>query len=107
MKDPLIILIVILAIVIVWRGPKTLPQIGRMLGRGVKEARREAAEIKVDIHKDDGTATTNAAPVAPAAAPVAPAAAPVAPAAAPVAPTTPVPGPPGSGAPGPGGPGPA
>src|SRR5664279_4999669 len=100
MKDPLIILIVILAIVIVWRGPKTLPQIGRMLGRGVKEARREAAEIKVDIHKDDGTATTNAAPVAPAAAPVAPAA-------APVAPTTPVPGPPGSGAPGPGGPGPA
>jgi Sec-independent protein translocase protein TatA len=107
MKDPLIILIVILAIVIVWRGPKTLPQIGRMLGRGVKEARREAAEIKVDIHKDDGTATTNAAPVAPAAAPVAPAAAPVAPAAAPVAPTTSVPGPPGSGAPGPGGPGPA
>jgi Sec-independent protein translocase protein TatA len=93
MKDPLIILIVILAIVIVWRGPKTLPQIGRMLGRGVKEARREAAEIKVDIHKDDGAATTNAAPVAPAAAPVAP--------------TTPVPGPPGSGAPGPGGPGPA
>jgi Sec-independent protein translocase protein TatA len=107
MKDPLIILIVILAIVIVWRGPKTLPQIGRMLGRGVKEARREAAEIKVDIHKDDGAATTNAAPVAPAAAPVAPAAAPVAPAAAPVAPTTPVPGPPGSGAPGPGGSGPA
>ena len=51
MKDPLIILIVILAIVIVWRGPKTLPQIGRMLGRGVKEAKREAAEIKVDIHK--------------------------------------------------------
>jgi Sec-independent protein translocase protein TatA len=99
MKDPLIILIVILAIVIVWRGPKTLPQIGRMLGRGVKEARREAAEIKVDIHKD-GAATTNAAPVAPAAAPVAPAA-------APVAPTTPVPGPPGSGTPGPGGPGPA
>jgi Sec-independent protein translocase protein TatA len=93
MKDPLIILIVILAIVIVWRGPKTLPQIGRMLGRGVKEARREAAEIKVDIHKDDGAATTNAAPVAPAAPPVAP--------------TTPVPGPPGSGAPGPGGPGPA
>ena len=93
MKDPLIILIVILAIVIVWRGPKTLPQIGRMLGRGVKEARREAAEIKDDIHKDDGAATTNAAPVAPAAAPVAP--------------TTPVPGPPGSGAPGPGGPGPA
>ena len=93
MKDPLIILIVILAIVIVWRGPKTLPQIGRMLGRGVKEARREAAEIKVDIHKDDGAATTNAAPVAPAAAPVAP--------------TTPLTGPPGSGTPGPGGPGPA
>ena len=93
MKDPLIILIVILAIVIVWRGPKTLPQIGRMLGRGVKEARREAADIKDDIHKDEGSATTIAAPAAPPATPAAP--------------TAPVPGPPGSGTPGPGGPGPA
>lgn len=93
MKDPILILVVILVVVIIWRGPKTLPQIGNMLGRGVKEARREAAEIKVDIHKDEGATTTIAAPVAPAAAPVAP--------------TTPVTGPPGSGAPGPGGPGPA
>ena len=44
MKDPILILIVILVVVIIWRGPKTLPQIGHMLGRGVKEARREAAE---------------------------------------------------------------
>jgi Sec-independent protein translocase protein TatA len=96
MKDPLIILIVILAIVIVWRGPKTLPQIGHMLGRGVKEARREAAEIKTDIRKDD-----------PAAAAVAPAPPPVAPAATPVAPATPVPAPPDPGTPGPGAAGPA
>jgi Sec-independent protein translocase protein TatA len=92
MKDPLIILIVILAIVIVWRGPKTLPQIGRMLGRGVKEAKREAAEIHDDMHQADGAVTPAAASVA---------ATPVAPPPPPATPATPIPGPPGPGAPGP------
>ncbi len=41
MPDLLLILIVILGVVLVWRGPKTLPKLGQALGRGVKEARRE------------------------------------------------------------------
>jgi Sec-independent protein translocase protein TatA len=49
----LVILIVVLIIVIMIRGPKTLPLIGGMLGRGVKEARKEAAEFQKER---DGTA---------------------------------------------------
>ena len=48
MGDWLVILIVILVIAIIWRGPKTIPQIGAMLGRGVKAAREEANQIKSD-----------------------------------------------------------
>jgi Sec-independent protein translocase protein TatA len=43
--DLFLILIVILVVVVIWRGPKTLPKIGNALGRGVREARREAAKI--------------------------------------------------------------
>ena len=43
MPDLLLILIVILVLAILWRGPKTLPKIGEALGRGVKEAKTEAA----------------------------------------------------------------
>lgn len=42
--DFLIVLLVILAVVFIWRGPKTLPKIANALGRGVREARREAAK---------------------------------------------------------------
>ena len=55
----LIILIVILIIVIMVRGPKTLPLIGGMLGRGVKEARKEASEFQKER---DGTAGDQPAP---------------------------------------------
>ena len=44
MPDLLLILIVILVLVVLWRGPKTLPKLGEALGRGVREARREASE---------------------------------------------------------------
>ena len=44
--DLFALLIVILIVAIIWRGPKTLPQIGAMLGRGVKEARSEAEKIR-------------------------------------------------------------
>lgn len=98
MKDPILILIVILVVVIIWRGPKTLPQIGNMLGRGVKEARREAAEIKDDRHKDEPPAVAAAAPVGQA---VPPAPAVAAPVAAPPPAVAPPPGTPGPGAPGP------
>ena len=46
MQDVFLILVIVLVIVLVIRGPKTLPQIGAMLGRGVKEARREANELR-------------------------------------------------------------
>jgi Sec-independent protein translocase protein TatA len=91
MDKLLLLLVVALVIVIVWRGPKTLPQIGQMLGRGVKEARKEAAEIKTDLRKDDAVAT----PPAPPAPPVAAVAQPVAPPPPAQPPATPGPGAPG------------
>ncbi len=42
MSDVAIILVAILVVVLIWRGPKTLPELGKALGRGVREARREA-----------------------------------------------------------------
>lgn len=47
--DLLAVLIVILIVAVVWRGPKTLPQIGAMLGRGVREARHEADKVRSDL----------------------------------------------------------
>jgi Sec-independent protein translocase protein TatA len=52
MPDLLIILIVILVAVIFWRGPKNLPKLAEALGRGVREARREAGEITRDKGAD-------------------------------------------------------
>jgi Sec-independent protein translocase protein TatA len=46
--DLVLVLLVILILVVIWRGPKTLPQIGAMLGRGVKAAREEADQIRTD-----------------------------------------------------------
>ncbi len=48
----LVILIVVLIIVVMVRGPKTIPLIGSMLGRGVKEVRKEAADFQTER---DGT----------------------------------------------------
>ena len=44
--DNLVVLIVVLILVVIWRGPKTLPQIGAMLGRGVRGARHEAEKLR-------------------------------------------------------------
>ena len=46
MNDILLVLIVILILVVIWRGPKTFPEIGRMFGRGVREARIEANKLR-------------------------------------------------------------
>ena len=48
-SDLLIILLVILVLVVMWRGPKTLPKLGEALGRGVKEAKTEAAKAQQEI----------------------------------------------------------
>jgi len=46
MPDTLVVLIIVLLAVLIWRGPKTLPGIGAMFGRGVKNAREEASKIR-------------------------------------------------------------
>jgi Sec-independent protein translocase protein TatA len=52
MTDLALVLLVILALALLWRGPKTLPKLGEALGRGVREVRREVA----DLHGETGTA---------------------------------------------------
>jgi len=57
-NDVIVVLIIVLAIVVIWRGPKTLPQIGRMFGRGVREARAEASKLRAgDDPPKDGDPT--------------------------------------------------
>jgi Sec-independent protein translocase protein TatA len=46
MSDLLVVLIVVLILVVIWRGPKTLPGIGAMLGRGVRDVRRETGKLR-------------------------------------------------------------
>ena len=41
MGEMLLVLLVILALVLLWRGPKMLPKLGQALGRSVKDVRRE------------------------------------------------------------------
>jgi Sec-independent protein translocase protein TatA len=52
--DVLVLLVVILILALLWRGPKTLPKIGQALGRGVKNARDEAREVRSAFDKRDG-----------------------------------------------------
>jgi Sec-independent protein translocase protein TatA len=47
-SDLAIVLVVVLVIVLIWRGPKTLPLLGRAFGQGVKEARKEIEGVKAD-----------------------------------------------------------
>ena len=53
-------LVVILVLVIIWRGPKTLPLLGRAFGQGVKEARREIDSIKTGDDPDPVVTATTA-----------------------------------------------
>ena len=48
-----LLLILILVVAVVWRGPKTLPKLGRMFGEGVRAMRREAR----GRDRDHGTGT--------------------------------------------------
>ena len=58
MPDVLLILIVILIIAIIWRGPKNLPKIGEALGRGVREAKSEATKAQAEIQARTGDSGT-------------------------------------------------
>ena len=42
MSDVAVVLVAVLIVVLIWRGPRTLPELGKALGRGIREARREA-----------------------------------------------------------------
>ena len=57
MPDTLVALVIVLIVVVIWRGPKTLPEIGRMLGRGVRNVRQEAKSLRGE--GPDGTDTTD------------------------------------------------
>ena len=46
MSDTIVVLVFILVVVVIWRGPKNLPEIGRLLGRGVKGARTEVRSMR-------------------------------------------------------------
>ncbi len=76
MPDLLLVLIVVLVLAVLWRGPKNLPKWGEVLGRGVREARTEAskaqAEIQARASGGDGSATTPTEPTAPTPPPAAP-----------------------------------
>ena len=52
--DTIVVLLVVLAIVLVWRGPRMLPRWGEVLGRGVKAARKEAGDLRRDAGHTDG-----------------------------------------------------
>ena len=60
--DTVVVLLVVLAVVLVWRGPKMLPKWGETLGRGVKAARKEADQLHRDADGGDGTDGTDGAP---------------------------------------------
>jgi Sec-independent protein translocase protein TatA len=49
MQDLGLVLIIVLILVLLWRGPKTLPKLGQALGRGVREAREEASKAQAEI----------------------------------------------------------
>jgi len=49
MPDLLIVLVVVLALVFMLRGPKTLPKWGEALGRGFKGAKTEATKAQSEI----------------------------------------------------------
>jgi len=56
--DLIIILIIVLGVVLLWRGPKNLPKLGEALGRGVKEAKVEATKAQAEIQaRASGDAT--------------------------------------------------
>ncbi len=53
-----LLLVIILIAVFVWRGPKTLPELGKMFGEGVRAVRREARHAANDEHDEPGASST-------------------------------------------------
>ena len=59
MPDLLLILIVILILAVLWRGPKNLPKIGAVLGQGFKEVKTEATKAQAEIQARASGETTS------------------------------------------------
>ncbi len=53
-----LVLLVILVLVLLWRGPTTLPKLGQALGRGVREARDGAGGHDTTTRTDADNPTT-------------------------------------------------
>jgi len=51
--DVVIVLLVVLAVVLIWRGPKILPKWGETLGRGVKATRKEITALQDEAKDKD------------------------------------------------------
>ena len=51
-------LIIVLVIVLVIFGPKRLPEIGRSLGKGIKEFKKSTTEIQEQLTKEEPTTST-------------------------------------------------
>jgi Sec-independent protein translocase protein TatA len=49
--DLLVLLVIVLVLVFVWRGPKTLPKWGAALGRGFRDAKTEAVKAQTEIQQ--------------------------------------------------------
>lgn len=49
--DLFVVLLIILAIVLLWRGPKTLPKWGATLGQAVRGVREEANKAQAGIEE--------------------------------------------------------
>jgi Sec-independent protein translocase protein TatA len=49
--DFIVVLIVILIVVLLWRGPKNLPKWGGTVGKAVRDARTEAEKAQAGIQK--------------------------------------------------------
>jgi len=47
--DLLILLVIVLGVVFMIRGPKTLPKWGSALGKGMRDARTEAGKAQAEI----------------------------------------------------------
>ena len=62
--DLIIALVIVLVIVVLWRGPKTIPEIGRMFGQGVREARAEANKLRSSDDPPTDTAPKDGGPTA-------------------------------------------
>lgn len=51
--DILVVLVVVLIVVLIWRGPKMLPKWGETLGRGVKATRKEVTDLQAEMRDPD------------------------------------------------------